>query len=131
MKIPRNLAAVADLYKTVRDKRLAIEKEAQKVQNDERQLREHLINNLPKSKIGGISGKVARVEIVTKEIPMMEDRDAFFKAAKRKGNEDLVTQTLNAAAVRERWNAGKDVPGVGKHYAVTLSLHTVKTKRTS
>lgn len=129
MKIPKNLAAVADLYKTVRDKRLAIEKEAAKVKEDEGQLREYLINNLPKSKIGGISGKLARVEVQVKEVPMIEDRDAFFKAAKRKGNEDLLTQTLNAAAVRQRWDAGKEVPGVGKHNAVTLSLHTIKATR--
>ena len=36
---------------------------------------------------------------------------------------DLLNRALNAAAVQERWDAGKSVPGVGTFNAVTVSVN--------
>lgn len=134
VKLPKDLAAVADMYKEARDARLAKAKEIESLAAKESLLREHLINNLPKSQAGGVQGKIARVEIVLSEIPTfdMEDeaaRDKFFKFAHRKGNEDLIVESMNAKAVKERWDAGKEVPGVIRFKVKKLSLHTVKQKR--
>lgn len=126
MRIPKSLAAVADLYYATREKRLAMEKEAAAVQAQEGELREYLINNLPKSMAGGIQGKLARVEVKTKEVPQLENRDKFFKFAMRKGNEDLVSMRMNDKAVKARWENKKTVPGVSVFKAVTLSVHKVK-----
>lgn len=127
--IPKNLAAVADLYYIARQERLDLQKSVDKLATRESELRDYLIDNLPKSKVGGITGKVANVEVVRKEVPTMEDRAKFFAYIKRSGAQDLLTQSLNSAAVKERWAAGKIIPGVGKHTVVTLSLHKVKTKK--
>lgn len=126
MRIPKSLAAVADLYFSTRAKRLTMEKAAAAVQAQEAVLREHLINNLPKSQAGGIQGKLARVEVKTKEVPQLQDRDKFFKFAMRKGNEDLVSMRMNDKAVKARWENKKAVPGVAVFKAVTLSVHEVK-----
>lgn len=129
MKIPKNLAQVADLYKQARDKRLAMEKEAAKQGVIEKLYKEHLIDNLPKSKVGGISGQLARVEVVNKDIPFIEDRKKFFAYVRKTNQQELLTQSLNAAAVKERWEAKKKIPGVGKHVVTTLSLHSIKPQR--
>ena len=47
LKIPKSLAAVADLYYETKERRLAIEREAKKIAEDEALLKQHLIDNLP------------------------------------------------------------------------------------
>lgn len=134
----RNLAVVADQYKEARDARLKKEKEAAKLKEKEAELYQYLIDNLPASKAGGIQGSIARVEIVFKEVPVFDgeddgdvvaSRDKFFKFAKRKGNEDLVSEQMNQKAIKERWEAGKEVPGIVRFKMKRLSLHTVKRRK--
>ena len=125
-KIPTKLAEVADLYYTTRDRRLAMEKEAESVKAEEAQLREHLINNLPKSQAGGIAGKLARVEIKKRDVPKLADEKKFMKFAKKPGNEDLVKETMVVSAVQQRWEAGKAIPGVETFTIVSLSVSKLK-----
>ena len=131
--LPKNLAVVADMYKKARDARLAAEKSAAKLKATESLLYAHLIDNLPKSKAGGITGKIARVEIVSKAVPIFDPdddraRDKFFAYAHKKGNEDLIDEKPNFKAIGERWENGKSVPGIVKFNMKKLSLHAVKSK---
>lgn len=125
-KIPKKLAEVADLYYQTRDERLAKEKEAAAIQEREKLLKDYLIDNLPKSQAGGITGKLARVEISKRPVPALEDPKKFFAYAHRKGNEDLVKETMVQSSVQARWEAGKTVPGVGTFTVIGLSLHKLK-----
>jgi hypothetical protein len=121
MKIPKHLAQVADLYYTTRAKRLDAEKVAKKIEEDEKALKEYLINNLPKSQAGGIAGKICRVEIKKTPVPIIADEKKFYKFAARKGNEDLLKHSLNVAAIRERWDEKKVIPGIETFNQVGLS----------
>lgn len=124
--IPKSLAQAADMLYKVRAERLRIQHSTEDLQKQEAVLRDHIINNLPKSQAGGIAGKVCRVEIVTKRIPKVADMKKLVAYAKRKGNEDLLSVSMNAAAVKARWEAKKEVPGVETFNAVSLSIHKVK-----
>lgn len=126
LKIPKSLAAAADLYYETRTRRLDMEKDAEQVRKDEAELREHLINNLPKSQAGGIAGKKARVEISKRNVPKISNEKKFFAYAHRKGNEDLVKETMVVSAVQARWDEGKVVPGIEAFTVVGLSLHKLK-----
>jgi hypothetical protein len=126
LRIPKKLAEVADLYYATRMRRLAMEKEAELEKADESALREYIINNLPKSQAGGIAGKKARVEIKKRNVPRIEDERKFYRYAHRKGNEDLVKETMVQSAVQARWEAGKAVPGIEAFTIVSLSLHKLK-----
>ena len=125
-KIPKSLAEAADLYYQTRERRLNMEKDAKEVQEQEAALREHLIANLPKSQAGGIAGKVARVEIKKRNVPQLADERKFFAYAHRKGNEDLVKESMVVSAVQARWEAGKSVPGVDTFTIVSLSVSKLK-----
>ncbi len=134
IKLPKNLAIAADDYKKARDARLKAEKVAAKLKETESALYDHILNNLPKSKAGGISGKLARVEIVTRPVPIFDPedekaKDKFFAHAHKKGNEDLVDERMNAKAVAARWEDGKTIPGIIKYNMKKLSLHAVAKKR--
>ena len=121
-KLPKTLAQAADQLYTTKHDRLAAEKEFVKpLVEFEKELKNYLIDNLPKSEANGISGKVANAKIVNKEVPTIEDEAAFMRFAKKKGNEDLLVVKPNMEAILERWDAGKAIPGVGKFTVVTVS----------
>ena len=122
-KVPKALAACADLYYETRQRRLEIEKSTADLREQERILKEHLIQSLPKSKAQGIAGKVCRVQVVVKPVPQVADLASFTAFAKRKGNEDLMKHSMNPAAVKERWENGVAVPGIERFNVVDLSFN--------
>jgi len=124
-EVPENLAVAVDLLYTTRQTRLEIQKQVEALQARETQLREHLINTLPKSDATGIAGKVARATIVTKTEPTVEDWDEFYKWLSRNRAWDCIQRRISAPAIRARWEAHKKVAGVGTIQVVSVSLNKV------
>ena len=123
-KFPKAMGACADRLYEVRQKRLAMQKEVDEVEAEEKALKEHIINNLPKSD-SGAAGKVARVSVVTKDVPQVKDWDAFYKYVSRTKSFDLLQRRLSDAAIKERWENKKQVPGVEAFTVVSVSLNKV------
>jgi hypothetical protein len=122
-KFPKSMAACADEYLLSRDARLAMDKQAALLKEKESALKEYIINNLPKSEATGVSGKLARVSVVTKTKLKVADWDKFYGHIKKTGSFELLNKALNQAAAQERFDAGKPVPGLDTYDDVTLSLH--------
>ena len=124
-KIPKSLALCADaLYKTRQD-RLELQRKADELKANETTLTEYIIDNLPKSDAGGVQGKFCRVSIVQKVIPQVENWDEFYKYIKKTGQFDLMQRRVADAAIKERWEDGKQVPGVGTFNKLSLSVNKV------
>lgn len=123
--IPKELAECADRLYETRQRRLKHDHASKAMKSFETALKEHLINNLPKSSATGAAGKVARAQIETEDMPVAENWDETYKYIKRTGQFDLLNRAINRRAVRERWNAGKEVPGVGHFQAVKVSITKV------
>ena len=68
-KLPKSLAACADLLYETRQSRLKEKKVIDEFSALETALKERLINELPKGEASGIAGRVARVSINTKNVP--------------------------------------------------------------
>lgn len=128
-KIPKNLAEAADLLYTIRQNRLAKAKELEIFTKHETALRDHLINNLPKSKAEGVTGKLVNATITTKEVPQVEDWDKVYTYIKKNNAFDLLGRSLNSTAVKERWENKKKIPGVGVFTVTSLSLTAPKGKK--
>jgi hypothetical protein len=123
-KIPKSFGAAADLYYSTREKRLAIEREAKALQEQETAIKDHIIENLPKTD-GGATGKLCRVLVVTKPVAQVEDWDKFYTYIAKnrtKGSFALLNRAVNQSSVKELWESGKQVPGVKPFNAVTLSV---------
>lgn len=125
-KIPTGLGACADLLYRVREERLAKAREVAEYEAFEKELKAHLIDSLPKDDATGAAGKLARVQIQVEAQPIVEDWDKFYGHIKKKGEFDLLNRAVNRAAVRERWDADKAIPGVGKFNAVKVSVTKVR-----
>lgn len=126
LKLPKALAACADLYNDLRTKRLAKEKEAAALKEQEDFVKNHLIDTIPKSEATGIAGKTCRVAVVKKKVPKVNDWDAFYKHILKTKDFSLLNRAVNKTAVEERWEAKKVVPGVESFDTLTLSLNQIK-----
>lgn len=124
-KFPKALGACADKLFELRNKRLAEQKKVDEIAFEETSLKNHIIENLPKSEASGVAGKLARVTVVTKQVPQVKDWDAFYKYIKKTGSFDLMQKRLTDAAIKERWEAGKEVPGVEHFNSVSVSINKV------
>lgn len=122
-KFPKTLAACADRYADLKDSRLAAQKDVDKIEEEEKALKEHLIALLPKVDASGISGKHHRVTVKVKHIPTIEDPTLFYAGVAKKKAWDLLQRRLSESAVQERWDAGETIPGVGTITVYTLSLN--------
>ncbi len=124
-RFPKALGACADRLYELKEARLVVQKQADAIEQEEKALKAHLIDTLPKSKAEGVSGTVANVKIVRKEVPQVKDYEAFYAHVKKTGSFDLLQRRLNDAAVKERLDAGKVIPGVEVFTAVSVSLTKV------
>lgn len=119
--IPKKLGEVADLLYTSRASRIEEQHAIDAMKSFETRLKDHLINELPKGEARGISGKVARVSVITKQVPVVEDWEAFYKYIKKHDAFDLLNRALNTAACTERLENGEKIPGIGSFQRVDVS----------
>jgi hypothetical protein len=120
--LPKTLGACADMLYKLRDQRYALRAQIEELEEQESAIKDHLIKNLPKSQSKGISGKVANVKVESRDEPVVQDWDKFYANLKKKGEFDLLNRALNKRAVKERWEDGKTVPGVGTFKVTTVSV---------
>lgn len=115
--IPKSLASCADMLYEMERKRYILQAEVEAMKKTETVIREHLINNLPKSDALGIAGKVARATIKEKEIVELigSETDRFEKVydyilkngRRNPGVWSLLQRRLGDAAAKELIDAGK------------------------
>lgn len=121
-EMPASVGLCADLYHDVRELRLAMQKEVDAVKARESEIKEYIIDNLSKSDDTGASGKKYRAQIKQKETPKADDWDAIRAAIIEYDRWDLLQKRLNTKAVTEIWEAGDEIPGVGKFISTDVSI---------
>lgn len=124
-KIPKAMGAVADLLYSTRKKRLELQKQVDELQSQETALKDHIIATLPKSQASGVAGRLARVAVESKEVPTVEDWDAFHKYVAKNKRFDLLQKRISSEAVNEMLEDGVKLPGVRKFKATVVSINKV------
>lgn len=137
-KPPKTLAAAADKLFSTRQGRLKLQKEVDALQAEETALKMYLLQNLPKDDASGISGKLARVTAVTKDVPRVENwsevyahivKEYGLHVKRKDGLQDgafsLLGRSIGKKAVEEQWDAGKVIPGVGTYTVHDISINKV------
>ena len=110
--LPEALGACADLYHQVRDIRLAMDKDVEAVKKRESEIKEHLINNIPKSGNTGVAGLLYRAQIVVKDTVKVADWGVFHSWIRKNDRFDLLQKRVAETAAKD-WIAetGKPMPG--------------------
>lgn len=120
-KFPKSLGACADRLAELRETRKGAQEIVDGIDAEEKALKAHIIDTMPKGDTGA-SGKKFKVAVVVKEVPQVKDWEAFYKHVLKTKDFSLLQRRLGEAAVKERWELGKVVPGVEAFKAVTVSL---------
>jgi hypothetical protein len=119
------MGGLADKLHATRELRLALEKVAGTVKDEEQRLVDHIIDNTNLEVESGAVGRAYKAIVVREEVPQVEDWDKFYAHLLKTKNFSLLNKAVNRAAVKEIWDDGKKVPGVGKFQAKKISLTKV------
>ena len=117
------LARTADQYKAARDERLKLQKEVDKLKENETALYNELHEALMENKdLDGIVGKTCVVKLVTKRVPTATDWDAVYNHIIENHAFELLQRRLSAPAVKEHWEEGETIPGIDAYDVTSLSV---------
>ena len=124
-----NLSKQIDMLYKTRLKRLELNREAEALKTEEQMLKDMIINALksqPRPEFRTTSGFLA--ELRMKAVPSVADWDAFYAHITKTQEWDLIHRRVTDTAVRARWEAGDEVPGVARTDVYDLSI-TQSTRR--
>lgn len=124
--VPVAMGRCADLYHDVRELRLMMEKEVEKIKARETELSEHLIANLTKGADTGAAGLFYRAQVVNKpKQRVSEERggwQALWEYIFKTRRADLIQKRLAEKAIEDMVAAGEVLPGVETIQVPTLSI---------
>ena len=120
------LATLGDQWWAARTERLAADKVAAALKVKENALNATIIEQMRAQEITAIGGGVVALTLKKTDEPVLEDKQAFWAYAKAEDDMSLFEQRISKSAVKDRWLAGKQVPGVTTFPVYKLSKTGVK-----
>lgn len=128
IKMPQTLGATIDLLFTLDQQADDLKAQAREIEKQRNALEEYLRTKFDDAGIDGAHGKAAKVEIKKDVYPECsgEDWDKLFSYVSRTKSFDLLQKRLNVTACRERWDAGKEIPGVEAKEVSKLKIVPLK-----
>lgn len=93
-----------------------------------KQVEEHFIQTLAVGESSGVQGKRSRTQISELSIPTVKDWKKFYAHIRKTGEFELMNKAVNRAAVHERWDNKRQVPGVEPYRAKKVSCTKLSGK---
>lgn len=121
-ELPATLGACADRLHEIKALRAELKKQDDVLDRERKDIEAKLIDELPKSDAQGVVGHVARAKIITQTTATVKDWPKLWAHISRTKSWDLLQKRIASSAVKERWEAGKQVPGVDTFKVVKVSL---------
>jgi len=118
----KTLGSVVDALYALREKRLAIVREAGEIEERERELREDLLKMLQEAGTSVARGEVATASRYAKQFARIVDPEKFLAYVVKEKAFELATVSAKTEACRERWETSAKVPGVVPDSVVKISL---------
>lgn len=116
------LPDLVNQYISVRAQRLNLEKEAATVEEVEKELSKTIIAKMREGDLKALGASGGLVKLQETEEPVAENWEEIWKYIKEKDAWELLHKRITVTAVRERWEDGEAVPGVGKITKYKLSV---------
>lgn len=123
---PEELGVLTDAAKAVEGTRLAADKVAASWKEKEVLLKTTLTALLLRNKIKAVGGSTYKVEITQDDVPTVKDWPKFYAYIVKNKAFDLLERRPGKAAIKARWEDGKQVPGVDKFVVDKLSFTKLK-----
>jgi hypothetical protein len=117
-----NDSILVSYYEGTRAKRLALDKESEKLKEVEEIYKAELIHRMVHEKQGVLASQSHMVRLNTKEVPVARDWTAIREYIQKNQAWELMQLRLSSTAFAERWEAGEVVPGVEKFTTYNVSV---------
>jgi hypothetical protein len=124
----QELAALADHYWDTRTKRLAADKAASELKTEESKAEATLVAEMRAQNLTAIGGARVRLALPTVPdyTPAVQDWQRLWDYILETKDFSFLEKRVGKAAVKERWEANINVPGVTKFPVYKLSKSEVK-----
>ena len=121
-----SLPKLCDQYLAARTARLELQHQCDKLHETEKELKAQIIAGLLATDATAAGGEHCQVTLVTKDEPSVTDWNTVLNYVEDTNSRDLLYRRVNPKAVRERWEAGEEIPGITKYPVSNISVHEVK-----
>lgn len=118
----KSVGALIDELYVLRADRLELSKKVDALKTQEAQLRAKIIAQLRDVDLASGSGQIATGSITTSKEARMLDWNEFWQWAVEHDARDVIQKRVSITAIRERWEAGVEVPGLEAVEVADLSL---------
>lgn len=120
--IPKTIGACADKLFELKQKKSELTKQVEALDEHRKLIEDHIINTLDKHDARGVRGKVASVKVLLSRVPSVKDWPKFYAHILKTKDFSLLQKRVSDTAVKERWEAEEQVPGVEPFDIVKVSL---------
>lgn len=103
---------LADQLRRTQQRRIKLKQQVDDLATVEAELKRKLLVVFEQQHLTEAAGRISRVSVTYKPVPRTTDWDRVFRYVSRTRSFDLLQRRLTVAAVRERWENGKSIPGV-------------------
>jgi hypothetical protein len=122
MTISSHLTDVIASYISTRTQRLALDKEAAALKEQEDLLKDLIVSKYRDQNLTALGCDTGIVKMTTLKEPVATDWAKVYEFVKANDAFELLHRRLANLAVKERWEAGEEIPGVGVHEVYKLSV---------
>lgn len=109
---PKELGNLADQYWHAYNVRLNAERAAKELKGIESKLYAQLVTELQSQELTSVGGQVVRLTLTRSTEPVVKDWQAVYAYMTEHQDFSLMQKRLAAPAIKERWEAGEQIPGV-------------------
>jgi len=120
--ISSHLPDLVDSYIATRAQRLVKDKEAAQIKQAEDDLWQIIVSKMRTEGMSACGGTNGLVKMTKNVEPVALDWPATWKFIKENDAWELMHKRLTSTAVKERWEAGEEIPGVGRTDVYKLSV---------
>ena len=121
--ISSHLPDLVNQYISVRAQRLELDRQSKVVKEAEDDLSKVIISKMREQEMKALGATNGLVKLHESEEPVAENWEEIWAFIKANDAWELLHKRITTTAVKERWNDGVAVPGVGKvtTYKLTVS----------
>lgn len=126
MTISSHLPDVVDAYISTRAQRLQLDRQVAELKEQEEKLKEFIIGHFRLSGTTALGGQAGLVKLQKKDEPDVLNWEELYGYIKQNDAWELLHKRIGSTAVKERWEAGEIIPGVGHKDVYNLSVSGAK-----
>ena len=128
-EVALTLGAMIDHLYELRNSRILLDRESKELKEQETALKTFIIDKLKQDGSEGNRGQLATCSIIRSREAAVLDWQAYMKFLAGEEAWELVQQRVSITALRERWDAGQEIPGVEMYEKEDLSVAKAAAKK--